>query len=79
MPPQDEGGVFISTRDIYDKLTLAIEELRRIAVQMESTQADSADKETRIRALERWKYGLPIATLIALASLVTTLSRNAGK
>jgi hypothetical protein len=71
MPPEYEGGVFISTKAIYDKLTLATEELRRIAVQMESTQADQADKETRIRSLERWKYGIPPSIVLGLINLYT--------
>lgn len=78
-PQESEGGVFIPTSDIYDKLILAIDELHRVAVQMETTRADSADKETRIRSLERWKYGLSVGSVTGAISMIMQLSRSTGK
>lgn len=31
---------------------------------------DVPDHETRIRALEKWRYGLPLATLMSAGSMV---------
>ena len=76
MPPDSEGGVFLSTRDLYDKLTLAADELRRIAVQMEADRSDLRDMKERLRAVERWKYAAPVANVIAVASLVLAVIRQ---
>lgn len=71
--------MFISTKDIYDKLTLAIEELRRVSIQMELARTDAADKETRIRSLEKWKYGIPPTAVASAVALYMQFSRTTGK
>ena len=75
MPPESEGGVFIPTRDIYEKLTVATETLHRISVQMEADRADLRDMKERLRVVERWKYAAPVANVISIASLVIAIVR----
>ena len=47
--------------------------LARIEVKLDMALKDSADHETRIRSLERWRYALPVALLITLVSTVSTI------
>jgi hypothetical protein len=54
----------IRLADLYAK---QIETTTKLAVIAEQLQA-IPDHEARIRALERWRYSMPIALLAALAS-----------
>ena len=61
--------VVVTTRDIYD-LTLETKSTVDSLLQLHTvTTAASADHESRIRALEKWRYALPTAMFLAFASL----------
>lgn len=51
----------ISLLDIYTKQIEMSSDLRTLKETL-------PDHESRIRALEKWRYGLPIASLLAIAS-----------
>ena len=44
----------------------------------EKLDASISDHEDRIRALERWKWGLPVSVLGALAATIVTLVHGGG-
>lgn len=51
-------------------------ELGKISVQlavMGKTMESIPDHESRIRALERWRYGLPLAGLLAIGSAALSI------
>ena len=89
-PPTDSGGVWFSTRDLYElirgtneRLAEVAAELSRVVTLLEDTREEHADHEKRLRAVERWKYGVPLSAVMGLlsviASVVIGLSRSTGK
>lgn len=64
------------TRDVLLTLT---REVSRLSTLVETSVTDGQDKESRIRKLEKWMYGLPVAYVLSLGTLFTTLTRAAGK
>ena len=56
----------ISLLDIYTKQI-------EMGAQMRSMVEKLPDHENRIRSLEEWRYGMPIAALIAMGSLAATI------
>lgn len=79
MPPE-EAGIFISTRDMYEQLVKLNEQfaevsknLATLAALMTDTRQEQDELEQRVQSLERWKYGLPVAYLGVLVSLIASL------
>ena len=50
------------------------ERLRAVEQAPKADPAQMADHENRIRSLEKWKYGLPLASLLALASTIAAVA-----
>lgn len=73
------GGIYVTTKDIYDEVTAMREEVREFALLSRSTKADLEDHETRMRALERWKYGMPLAAISSLGAMAFSVYQAAGK
>ena len=48
-------------------------EVVRLAALMEAYTEQARDHETRLRALERWRYALPASIVVGGAGLVTAL------
>lgn len=61
--------VTITLADVY----LELRQLRQQVSEMTPQAAQVTDHETRLRALERWRYALPTAILFALASTATSI------
>ncbi|WP_433332514.1 hypothetical protein [Spirillospora sp. CA-294931] len=85
-PTESDGGVFISTKDIYEQfvkmneqLARVNEELCRLTTLMTDTREEQADMEQRLRSVERWKYGIPIAYLGLLISFIAQFTKVSGK
>jgi len=70
---EDLGAVTIGAREIYDQLVGLREEVRTSTHTLQSTAETLADHETRIRAIERWKYSVPTALVTAVVSAAVTL------
>lgn len=64
------------TRDILLTLT---REVSRLSTLVETAVTRDADKESRLRKLERWMYALPVSCLLALGSLFTSIKQSTGK
>lgn len=71
-PAESEGGVYITTKDIYD-------EVKGMRVEVQSVASRVPDHEIRIRALEKWKYGIPIAALTSVGAVLVDLFHTHGK
>ena len=75
-PP--EPGVHITMREIYDQIIGVREDMQRISLTSEETMRTLADHEARIRAIERWKYGVIVALISALSTTVTAVLGKVG-
>lgn len=67
------GGVLITFRDMYVQLQTLVSELREVNSAMRSHGLTATDHEVRLRALERWRYSLPVALLVSLGSAVAAI------
>ena len=47
--------------------------LARLETKIDLLLAHDADKETRMRLIEKWKYALPTSMAVALASVVAQI------
>jgi len=74
----DPFGVHIGAREIYDQLVGLRDDVRSLIQDGEDTARTLNDHEDRLRAIERWKYGVPLATLVALCSAVVGLANEVG-
>jgi len=52
--------------------------VERLSTLVERNLQDDNDKEDRLRKLERWAYSIPVAYVLALGTMVTTLVRTTG-
>jgi hypothetical protein len=69
----DPLGVTISAREIYDEIVGMRADVQSLAQSNASSSATLADHESRIRAVERWKYGVPAATLSGVIATAVAL------
>jgi hypothetical protein len=72
MDGQPEGAVRLA--DIFAEQVRTTAQLAVIAEQLKQLP----DHEARIRALERWRYSLPIAVLSAVASAAAAVAAAFG-
>lgn len=66
--------VVVTTRDIYD---LALQTKSSVDTLLQRDTASAAkqlDHETRLRALEAWRYALPTSLALGLFSSVATVA-----
>ncbi|MFE4020125.1 hypothetical protein ACFXPZ_22400 [Streptomyces sp. NPDC059101] len=75
MTDRDPLGVTIGAREIYDEVVGLREDVRSVVQNSESVRGTLTDHEDRLRALERWKYALPLALLTALGTAAAELLR----
>ena len=75
-----------STGRTYTELGQLRTEVARVSGQLVAigefvTQArtERTDHETRIRALERWRYALPVSAVASIAAAILTLLRFTSK
>ncbi|WP_204039811.1 hypothetical protein [Acrocarpospora phusangensis] len=59
--------------DTRDRLTRIEGKIDLIGMQHTASETVSRDHEERIRAIERWKYALPVSALGALVAAATAL------
>ncbi|GAA2781471.1 hypothetical protein [Streptomyces showdoensis] len=72
MDDQDELGVRIGAREIYNEVVGLRGDVQRLGQQGETVDETLEDHETRIRGLEseRAKYVIPVALITAVATVV---------
>ncbi|MBH1936494.1 hypothetical protein I5Q34_19805 [Streptomyces sp. AV19] len=80
MGEEDEPlGVRIGAREIYDEVVALRTEMRTMGQENEGARAELADHEERLRALERWRYALPISVITAIIGAVVAIVESSGK
>jgi hypothetical protein len=67
---EQEEGVTITFRDMYDEIVGMRADVQSLTQTRESTADTLDDHESRLRSIERWKYGIPVTTICAVASTV---------
>jgi hypothetical protein len=68
----EEPGITIGLREIYDEVVASRADIQSVTRTVADEKERTDDHEARIRAIERWKYALPIASLLAVGSTVAT-------
>jgi anti-sigma-K factor RskA len=68
MTAEDPLGVVISARDIYDELVGMRDDVRSLAQSSRTAEERQNDHESRIRSLERWRYGIPASVVAAVVA-----------
>lgn len=76
--PGDLGTVTVGAREIYDQLIAMREDVRATGQSLQGVAETLADHETRIRAVERWKYSVPTALVTAVVSAAVTITTKLG-
>jgi hypothetical protein len=66
---EDPLVVHIGAREIYDELLGMRDDVRSLAQTRVDVNETLDDHEDRLRSVERWKYGVPVATLSGLISV----------
>ena len=74
--PEEGLAVVISAREIYNEIVGMRDDVRSLSQTSHNTDQTLDDHENRLRAVERWKYGMPIAAIAAIASCVATIVQN---
>lgn len=64
----NNGGVLITFQQMYNELQRLVGELHDVNTAMKGHGMTAADHEIRLRALERWRYSLPISLVVAVGS-----------
>ncbi|WP_461296341.1 hypothetical protein [Streptomyces harbinensis] len=67
-------GVTISAREIYDEIVGLREDVRSLGQHNETVRGELDDHERRIRAIERWKYAVPVVLLSGLFTALVQLN-----
>lgn len=69
-PSGGNGNVIVVTlKDVYVELMKIKESLLKVEEGVRSIP----DHETRIRSLEKWRYGLPVSMVMALVSIAVAV------
>lgn len=86
MATKESEGVFITTQQIYDKLSETSSEVAGMRADFKEAlshltdlREDVKDHETRLRVVERLKYSLPLTAVAAIAAFVTDQFHVIGK
>lgn len=65
--------MIITNREVYDAVMSLRSDVQSLTQSRNDAGETLDDHETRIRAIERWKYGVPLATLIAVGSTIAAI------
>lgn len=68
----DEEAVVITLRDVYNEVV----SVKGSVQSMNGLPLQVGDHETRIRALEKWRYALPPTLVISIGSMLVALLRG---
>jgi hypothetical protein len=70
------GVVTISAREIYNEIVGMRDDLRSLAQARRDDSATLDDHETRIRSVERWKYGIPVTAVASVVAVIEALAQK---
>lgn len=69
----DENGVVVTPREIYDAVMGLRSDMQRVSDALPDIQRDIDEFKVWRRVVDRWRYGIPLATLIAVGSTVAAI------
>lgn len=72
----DDDKVVITVKDIYTEMRELVVEVRRLTQHYDNGKAVDDDHEKRLRVVERWMWGLPVAFLTAVAGVAIALLKG---
>ncbi|MFG2916265.1 hypothetical protein ACGF0D_25665 [Kitasatospora sp. NPDC048298] len=78
-PPDQLGVVSIGAREVYDQVVMLREDVRAMGDQGERVREELSDHESRLRALEAWRYALPIGAVTGVLAAVISLVQALAK
>jgi hypothetical protein len=65
----ENGAVMVTLKDVYTELLTIKEAVTSMRAQAEQLK----DHETRIRSVEKWKYGLPASISTSVIAIITSI------
>lgn len=63
-------GVMITLREVYDEIVGMRSDVQSLTQSRATTDDKLEDHESRLRSVERWKYGIPVTTICAVGSTI---------
>lgn len=60
----------VTAKDIYDATRETQSDVRAAMARVQTLENGQADQETRLRALEKWRWGIGAALALAVVSFV---------
>lgn len=76
MADEQLGTVTISAREIYDEIVGMRDDLRSLAQSRNDDTKTLDDHETRLRSVERWKYGIPVTAVASVVAVIEALAQK---
>jgi hypothetical protein len=70
------GIVTISAREIYDEIVGMRDDLRSLAQSRNDDTKTLDDHESRLRSVERWKYGIPVTAVASVVAVIEALAQK---
>ena len=71
------AGVTITFREVYDQIVGMRTDVQRLTDNSKDVEQVLIDHESRLRSIEKWKYGIPsMVTLCAVATVVIEYFAN---
>lgn len=76
MADEQLGIVTISAREIYDEIVGMRDDLRSLAQSRNDDTKTLDDHESRLRSVERWKYGIPVTAVASVVAVIEALAQK---
>lgn len=73
---EEPNGVVITLREIYDEVRATRTELQALNDAFKPVRETVAELSVWRRVVDRWRYGIPLATLIAVGSTIAAIYPN---
>lgn len=72
----ESNGVVITLREIYDEVRATRTELQTLSDAFKPVQETVSELTVWRRVVDRWRYGVPLATLVAVGSTIAAIYPN---
>jgi len=72
----DEDKVLITAKDVYEQVMKLVVGVNQLTQELKESRKTDDDHEKRLRVVERWMWGLPVAFLTAVSGVVIALMKG---
>ena len=69
--------MYMTVREMVKEIRSDVKELKEAAAELQSVRDKVNDQEIRLRAAEKWIYGIPLSGLLAAGAVIAALIRPA--